>query len=105
MDLINLRGHWAADAFVVLKVGLGATEREEHVEANGDVVLVVGDVETDKLVALAVFALIERHNQATELLLASVHLEVLSASELQPRVGETTGVAYRHWYGLTFLEL
>lgn len=82
--LIKFRGHGAAYAFVVLQIGLGATEGEEHVEAHRDVVLVVGDIETDELVALAVFALIERHDQAAELLFSAIHFESLLTTELQP---------------------
>jgi hypothetical protein len=67
-------------------------------------VLIISDVETDELVALSVFTLVERHNQAAELFLRSVHLKVFLATILKPRIGKAACIADRHRDCLSLLE-
>ena len=57
--LIDLRGHRTADTFVIPEESLGRAETEEHIQTHGDMVLVVGDIETDQFVTFAVLTLIE----------------------------------------------
>ena len=82
--LLQFRGEGTPYAFVGAEECLGRAEGEEHVETNGDVVLVVGDVETDELLVLAVLMLNEREDQTAELLLRALDLEGLLATVFQP---------------------
>ena len=49
-------------------------------------VLIVGHVESDELVALVILPLIEGEDQTAELLLGVAHLEILLTAVLQPGV-------------------
>ena len=67
-------------------------------------VLIVRDPEAYEFFALAVVPLIERKYQTAELFLCIVHLVILPAAELEPRVIQTTGVADGHGNNLTLLH-
>ena len=82
--LLYLRRHLVAQALVACKISLGSTKREEHIQTDGQVVLVVCDVEADKLVVLAILTLDEREYQAAELGVAVLHLHIGDAVVLQP---------------------
>ena len=82
--LLYLRRHLVAQALVACQVCLGSTKREEHIQTDGQVVLVVCDVEADKLVVLAILTLDEREYQAAELGVAVLHLHIGDAVVLQP---------------------
>ena len=74
---LNLRGHGTAHALIALKEGLGRAETEEHVQSHRNMVLVVGNIEADQLMALVVFTFIERKDQTAEFLFGTIHLEIL----------------------------
>lgn len=87
LQLLYLRRHLVAQALVACQVSLGRAEREEHIQTDGKVVLIVGDVEADEFVVLAVFTLYEREDQTTELSIAILHLHIGDTIVFQPRVG------------------
>ena len=82
--LLYLRRHLVAQALVACQISLGSTKREEHVKTYGQVVLIIGDVEADELVVLAVLALDEREGEAAVLSCAVLHLQRGLARIFQP---------------------
>ena len=61
-------------------LGVFLDEAKEHIQTYWDMVIVVGHIETDQLMALAILILPEREHQTTELLLGVTHLIVLPPS-------------------------
>ena len=53
-SLVDFGSHWIFDTLIVLEEGLSRTEGEEHVKADGDMILVVGDEEADEFVVLII---------------------------------------------------
>ncbi len=59
-------------------------------------VLVVGDIEADELVVLAVLALDEREDQAAVLVVVVLHLQIGGTVVFQPRITQVAGIADGH---------
>ena len=68
-------------------------------------VLIVGHVESDELVALVILPLIEGEDQTAELLLGVAHLEILASAELQPGVAQASCVTDRHTDDFALLHI
>ena len=85
-ELFLFRSEFVAQTLHACEIGFGRSERKEHIQAYGQVILIVGDEETYEFVVLAVLALNKREDETTELLLRVFHLKRLLALVFQPGV-------------------
>ena len=57
--LLYFRSHLVAQSLKACEICLGRAEREEHIQADGQMILIIGDIEANQLVVLTILALDE----------------------------------------------
>ena len=94
-----------SQSFALAKICLCYAEAKEEVEADGYVVRVVGDIESDDFLFLAIRILYKREDYAFVSNAGALHLEVFAATIDERDVLNLVPVGHRHPQLLAFLHI